>query len=63
MSVEGKAQKYEGFCWVSATTRYALVNLGVFVYYLMKINKADYGSIKGRKIITASACINDSYLP
>ena len=30
-------------------------------YYLMKINKADYGSIKNRGLITASGCINDSY--
>ncbi len=30
-------------------------------YYLMKINKVDYGSIKNREIMTASNCINDSY--
>ena len=30
-------------------------------YYLIKINKADYGSIKNRELMTASDCINDSY--
>lgn len=30
-------------------------------YYLIKINKADYGSRKNREIITVSDCINDSY--
>jgi hypothetical protein len=30
-------------------------------YYLIKINKVDHDSIKDRKILTASDCINDSY--
>lgn len=30
-------------------------------YYLMKINRINYGSIKNRELITASDCINDSF--
>ena len=31
-------------------------------YYLTKIKTLDFGSLVGRKVITASSCLNDNYL-
>lgn len=37
------------------------MNYYIGAYYLLKLRKVDYGSIKDTKVSTCSTCINDSY--